>query len=898
MAEEKLHELQNLIGEFNDISLSDFRDALQTLTKDTDPVVDRYLVKQLKNWSGNRTMRAVFAAALAEREDESYLEDFSQVIEKETDVGLCKECINGLTRIGTQEAIQKLHFLAKSKPNATIASLLQREVDKIKHEEKEPVHYYLENLAKGNENHRGCRHAAKVLVKMGDAKVVDTIMEAFDNYDDLARSEGSKVISQLGKTEHLERVLEILERYSVEHSDNGKFIETAESLDQQPKDQRLDLLWEYAEKLLEEEQEPGYQQFKSQMEDRSYDAARETVKEMTVIANPVGFRYFLESLVMILENKVAHANKYHEDTLREARIRQTRLRQLLAELAYGIGKIGGLPGVDPGLRERACSWLTRLVKSHDGDIVKMALYGCAWFAEPADEELLEATLSTHTVEGMTRLLTALERKPEADFSDFFLKVARRHEILDVQEMAMRSLGSSKAVNPKLRTMLEEGPPDEKRTALRIIGEIKAEEFKSDLIDLLEGQSDIIRTEAIASLGKFGDPGILPNIEAVMVDAKSPVLIEISLKAIAEVGGEEALAMLKKSAENSRNKKTSLTAVKLLVESYRSWAKSLPDSCNQLVTKQLGEWFKERDASMREDAYRIGANIVSKNLELYDTLKKMFKETASALRKQANWNKDEMALVENSVKMLNRSYFFLKEMLEFQKEVGNRCRGYDNPSSTARIGVFEKLTSLLENNAKFIISEENELDIEKAVLTGLELAEGNWREQNILFNLAGYTTSEKLKEELVHQVKDVVKQSRAALLDALSRMGMSLQDINDLTRIRKVLVLEGSGFMRKRVVKFLDGQGYETKHTDDLDIAYAMIKSEIPDLIISEITLSEPCDGAAFAEKLIGEYGSKIAWIFSTNHREASIMERVAKLRPKKIFHKPFPFDQLEEAIHA
>ena len=255
-------------------------------------------------------------------------------------------------------------------------------------------------------------------------------------------------------------------------------------------------------------------------------------------------------------------------------------------------------------------------------------------------------------------------------------------------------------------------------------------------------------------------------------------------------------------------------------------------------------------------------------------------------------------MENSVKLLNRSYFFLKEMLEFQKEVSNRCRGYDNPSSTARIGVFEKLTSLLENNAKFIISEENEQDIEKAVLTGLELAEGNWREQNILFNLAGYTTSEKLKEELVHQVKDVVKQSRAALLDALSRMGMSLQDINDLTRIRKVLVLEGSGFMRKRVVKFLDGQGYETKHTDDLDIAYAMIKSEIPDLIISEITLSEPCDGAAFAEKLIGEYGSKIAWIFSTNHREASIMERVAKLRPKKIFHKPFPFDQLEEAIHA
>lgn len=120
MAEENLQSLQELMGEFNDLSLTDFRDAFHQIVKDKNPTVDRFLVSELKNWRGNRTIRAEFAAALALREDENYIEDFSIVIEKETEVGLCKECINGLSRIGSQLAIQKLEYLSKSKPNATI----------------------------------------------------------------------------------------------------------------------------------------------------------------------------------------------------------------------------------------------------------------------------------------------------------------------------------------------------------------------------------------------------------------------------------------------------------------------------------------------------------------------------------------------------------------------------------------------------------------------------------------------------------------------------------------------------------------------------------------------------------------------------------------------------------
>jgi len=136
------------------------------------------------------------------------------------------------------------------------------------------------------------------------------------------------------------------------------------------------------------------------------------------------------------------------------------------------------------------------------------------------------------------------------------------------------------------------------------------------------------------------------------------------------------------------------------------------------------------------------------------------------------------------------------------------------------------------------------------------------------------------------------------LEALSAQGLSLQEIQDLTSIKKILVLEGSGFYRKRLVKFLEGKGYEIRHTDDLETAQAMVESEIPDLVLTEITFKEPADGAGFTEKIAEKFGARVILIFSTNTREVSVMERIMRLKPKKIFFKPYPLEDLDEAIKA
>ncbi len=160
------------------------------------------------------------------------------------------------------------------------------------------------------------------------------------------------------------------------------------------------------------------------------------------------------------------------------------------------------------------------------------------------------------------------------------------------------------------------------------------------------------------------------------------------------------------------------------------------------------------------------------------------------------------------------------------------------------------------------------------------------------------TSEKLTNQLSGRVRDVPVQAKAHLLEALSSQGLSLQEIHDLTSIKKILVLEGSGFYRKRLVKFLNGKGYETQDTDDLDEAAEMVKTNIPDLILTEITFKQECDGAAFTERIAKEFGARIILIFSTNTREASVMERIMRLKPKKIFFKPYPLEDLDESIKA
>lgn len=895
MSDEHLKQIRNLLADFGEMSLANFREAFLPLVRDKNPTIDRYLVEELKNFRGNRGMRAVIANALAEREDESYLEDFVSVIEKETDVSLCKECILGLVRIGTQESMQKLDFLAKSKPNATISALLKQELDKIRHQEKEPAAYYMDHLSKGNSNARNCIHAAKVLIKMGDKKVVDEIISNFNDWDDLGRAEGAKVIAQLGEGRHLEAILDILDRYLGTYQQNERFLESVEGFSQEPKEDRIGLLKDFLKKVAIPDQEALVEKFIAAMDVPDIRKGNLLKEELLGIEKPVGMEYLLESLIQILDNKIAHANKYHEEALRAGRVRHSRLRHLVAECAYGIGKIGAQHEDEDTLHARAVDRLIGLVGSADSDVCKNALYGCAFFVRPTDEDLLDATLETHQVEGMTRLLRTLERKPDGMFTDFFLKVAMNHDILDIQEMAMQALGDTPEVHEKVRAMLESDNPETKRTALRIIGEIKCMEFKDDMLGLLEGQSDIIRIEAISALGKLGSPEVLNRINDVMYDAKSAVLIENCLKAIGQVGSEEGIKLLQEYAEKTRNKKTAVVAIELLVESYKFWTRPLPESSHETIINHLKNWFGERDAGIRKDSYRIASMIITLELGIYNTLKAMFKEASSKLRAQANWDKDEMAQVDEAVRIVNRNFFFLKDMQEFWKEINNRCRNHDHESSTTRIGVFEKLISFLESNEKFIMSAENEANLEKVILTGFEL-EGSWREQSLLFKVAGFSESDKVKEELIGRIKTVPKQAKTDLLDALAHMGYGLSEINELTSIRKILVLEGSGFYRKKLVNHLKKEGYEVRDSGDVDIGKAMIQSEIPDLVITEVSFGDQTTGMTFAEEILKEFGERIVFIFSTNNRERVLMERLIKMRPRAIFHKPYPFEKLDAAI--
>ncbi len=896
MPDDMLDSIQNLVSEFNDLSLNDFRDAFQEIVKEKNPAVDRYLVTELENYRGNRTMRAVIALALAEREDESYLDSFARIIEKETDVGLCKECINGLVRIGTQEAIQKLEFLEKSKPNATIASLLRQEMDKLRHEEKEPIAYYLDHLADGNKNIRACIHAAKVLIKLGEPKVVEEIIAGFDEYDDLARAEGAKVISQLGHAEHMEAVLNIMDRYYEEYQKNGAFNATLESFDHSTKDQRLSLLFACTEEILSEEQRVFYEHFKASLEAHNMDQAATVKASLLDMGRPTGLAYYLQSLSLITDNKVAHATNFHDETLRLGRVRQSRLRHLIAQLGYGIGKISGQTNVEVAHRHRAVAWLTRLVGAQDGDISKLALYGTSFMVLPEDQGLLDALLKARQIEGMTRLINSLERKSEYDFTNFFLALAMNHEILDIQEMAMRAMGATEGVFSKLREMMTDPNAETRRMSIRIIGEIKAHTFIDDLHSLLEGQSDIIRIQAIQSLGKLGDPVALPRINEVMYDAKSPLLIETGLKAIANIGGPDAVKLLYSSAEKTRNRKTAVTAIGLLAGSFKSWSNPLPPDSHGLILNHLKTWMEERDPTIRKEAYQIGGSIITLDLDFYEKLKKLFKEVSTKLRGQTTWDKEEMGQVDKWVRALNRNYFFLKDMQEFQKTLTSICRGYDNPSSVARIQLFEKIGDLLEINDRFVLSEENEDMLVSLVTTGLDLGQDSWREQSLLFPIAAFSSSDNLKKTLCSRVKTVPKQAQAPLMDALTKMGVTLAEINDLTAIKKILVLDGSGFYRKRLVKFLLSKNFQVRDTDDLEVALAMIHSEAPHLILTEITFNQPYDGAAFAEQVSKTYGTLIQFIFSTNNREVSVLQRVGQLKPKRILFKPYPLDSLFETI--
>jgi len=892
MSENSLIRLKELIQDFSEMSLTDFRQALNSMISEIDPLGLQYLIRQLKDYRGSRSLRAAIAGALAELEDEHFLDEFAEVIEFETDVSLCRECIQGIVRMGTKDAHSRLVQLSKEKPNATIATLLRQELEKLN--QKEPTEYYLNNLEKGDQSPRSTIAASRVLINIGDEKVVSRILEKIMGFDGLARVEAARIIGQLGKKEHLEGLLPVVTYFMDKLGNRMQLLKEFEALQSLSKSERIEQLSKVGEKWTPESHKKDFQEFLANLQEGELTKAKKVMDDLEREGD-LRLPYFLKSLFMLFQNQVASAMKYHEEELRQNRVRISRNRQLIGFLAEGMGRMVADVDEDSDTRKQVVTWMEQFLAHKFPDIQKMALFGVAHFIRKDDQGLLQGIRQSNQVEGLMRLLRRLGKRRDPGFIPFLLELAEKHQLVDIQELALQGLSHLPGVDKHLEQLFEQGTHDATKTAIRVVGAIQEKAFVPKLTGFLENQSDFLRMEVVRALGKIGDPENLKDIEPVLYDAKNQELVEACLDALAEMNEDSAIASLKQFAVTTQNRVKALSALEHLVQYYHRWDFPLPNEESEFTLKLLREFAFQNDKRMRMKAYTISSRVITWDLELYDQLRELLKEATSRMRSQTTWDKNEKPLLEKAQKSLNRSFYFLKDAMENQSKIEEMIRRSEAMKGGRWVETYESVHKLLQSS-EFPFNPSFYKVLADTVTK--ELPERtSWREQAVLFQVAGFSREKRLVETLMPMLKTVPKQALKPLQEALTLLGFNMKQIAEAVQIKSVLVFEGSGFFRKRLVVFLEKMGLVVESCDEPDQVAIMIEEHHPDLLLCEVTHKIPGDLTGKLHEW-AKSRPNMELIVQTNLRDKAKLETLVPLNPRGILLKPFPLDQLESMIRS
>ncbi|PIE90151.1 MAG: hypothetical protein CR997_07805 [Acidobacteria bacterium] len=897
MPEYSLIVLKDLLHDFNDMSLTDFRQALSTTMSDIDPFGIQLLLNQLKDFRGNRSLRAAIAASLAELEDEQYLDDFSEVIEVETDVGLCRECIQGIVRMGTKDSHARLVQLAKDKPNATIATLLRQELEKLN--QKEPLDYYFNNLKKGEASARGTTAASRVLISIGEDKIVDRILPVFTEFDGLGRVEAARVVSQLGQVRHLEPLLPLLDSFVNRYKKRLQFVSEIETLQGLGKSDKMGHLYRFGQNWVSKGKTEVYNNILEHLQEGHLNRAKALGEEL-IAESQIGFPFYFKSMIMLHNNQVALATKYQTDTLKDNRIKISRYRQLLGFFAEGLGRIVEQGDVSEDIRSQVVSRMKHFLEIQSPDMQKMALFGVACFVKPNDSELLELVASSNQVEGLMVLLKKISKKNDPGFIPFFIGLVENHQLVDVQELALQALADLPEVESAIEEMMNSAHTEELRTGIRIVGSIKSKLFIPRLLKLVEDQSDFLRADVIEALGRIGDPATLGSIETVLYDARNPNLIEACLNAMGEMKNEQATEALKRFSEKTQNREKALSALEHLIRYYHRWDFPLPQEDSESTIELLNEFILGPNKDNRLKSYTAASRVITWDLGLYQKLRELLKEATSKLRAQSNWDKKEKPALEKAQKSLNRSYYFLKDALEYQEKIEGMFRRSRGANDSRWLSEFERVCKTIEQS-QFPMSPEFLKKLAERVIEELQQRE-NWREKALLYRLAGYSRVESLIDVLLVHLKSVPRQARNALMEALNMLGFTMQDITDAVKIKSVCLLEGSRFFNKKLTHHLRNMMLTVSSFDTVEAVEKFLSGtsaeKCPDCLITELTLQNPGDLIPYVEKWRANLPPSLEIIVQTNLREPKRLEKMKQLGIRGLVLKPYPLERLEEVIRG
>jgi hypothetical protein len=804
----------------------------------------------------------------------------------EPDLGIFDDGCAALGALGTRDSLEALRTLQRQRTQPDHQVILARELGQFQPQQSVP--YYLSRLMEGQGNPRLAVQGARILAAAATEEDLPAIVETFREGDPLTQRLAMRVLGSLPYPGVQAYLLDLADRTRQDILDHQQLLEQLNRLHTLPRASTLPELVRQATVQFEGREAAALASLK-QATNQEDGIAGPALDALRMVARGVFEQFLLDALVLVTEGKVA---RYQAMLSEASQSGEERLGRLLAqcdqvsEILAAQANAGVLP------LERLLPLFASILRSRAGGEGFIQAY--LRLLPTGETAILDELLADPDMARRERYLNALGAREEDALTPFFVK-AMRDPIVELGQLASHHLGKLPSSLPVLMDMFRSGSVDQVRQALSVFRENRVAAAAGPLLEFLtsDGHDSLLEeaTDAIAAIGHQPSTPVLLDL---LHDGK-PLNLQIALaRALKQLKAPEAsLGLLAKAP--------ALKQPQVLILALEGALAGFPGFDHPLPLDQLPGFLQlvERCCDDREgEGQRLRAIFASQDLyvferQAYDRLKDRFSDYLFDMRTKEAWDRDSNDRVAAVVKELARRSESLG--LLAQKEAAIQGQIQRLPASgPKRVEALLGLRETLQDPA-LILRPEIARTLALLVQDLLPTPSAEWRETAHLCEIGGITGCADL---LVEPIREVYQRAtglglKSAARIALLALGLEEADLNRRAPVRSILVLEPSGFFRKRLAGQLASQGrWELEEAGNRAEAEAILASRQVDLVLTE-TKDPEGDLAPWLIRQKGDNRFRYAIVSTANRDLGELAEApwvVATL------FKPYPMEQVLQAL--
>lgn len=498
--------------------------------------------------------------------------------------------------------------------------------------------------------------------------------------------------------------------------------------------------------------------------------------------------------------------------------------------------------------------------------------------QPQLELILQASSHRWREEGL-RVLG--ERKTPA-LRPFFLK-AMADPIVDNAQLAIRFFGLLPGAYETALELFQSGKADQMERALEIISLNAMGQAGPCLLAYLEqAEREDLMIGVVRCLGVLQHQPSREALGGLLRFGQSPRLTRALAEGLIALDTLAAARILLQKATELRNPDIQVLAVEGIAKVRPSFECSLTPEEGALVEQLLDACFSE-GMGFRLRAIEASRQLWSLDTGLYERVETRISGLIAEQGKRSTWDRDQQQMAASVLRELQRRRKDLGELVAR----GSRVRELTMAYAPGEVRILKALAEALEEPGMFLGLEAR---VELEALVGSELLRPGLDEAS-LECLCRMALGQDCAAPLVELFQRCSPQSNLhrTCREALRRLACPEPQPRPW---RELLVLDPSGFFRKRLLAAL--QGYRVREAQDRAEAEAALRDSPVDLLIAEGADSAGDMQAWFAELWQEQRTRQV--ILSTTARSTPDFKEAPWLAG--VLFKPYPMEELLALLTA